>query len=981
MSKISATDQTNQSSRLARLRSRLGNRIRAVLGLLGLSVRRLLHYRGLSVLALVGIVLAVALVTSNAFFAQGVDRVMMQRELTEYFRITGHPAFSSRIFASSSRTVPLSLQRAEQLGVHIADTISSEVGLPVKKQGLLVDSGMFALDAPADSQLFGEDDQNLERVRVSYVADIVDHITISQGDAWSEKPTVDGLPVWMNAVMAEELGVNAGDSFSLKRDDVEGVIPITIVGLWSPADPDSEFWPRDPEKTMVDSLLAHRDDYINLLEPLLPVKVRTATWQVTLNEARAVPAQARHYKEGFEKAATILPRYIPDARLTAATNAFEKFVGHQTTLTTLLMGFNIPALGFLIYFLVLTSAVIAYWQRRETAQLRSRGVSRSTVLNFTVTEQALLFFIGVPLGWILGLVLARLMGYAVSFLSFEMGSPLPVAMNAMGLRLTILTLGVVLLAKLWTVASSSNQTVVTQEREHARPTKGPFWYRYYLDLILILPTWYAYRQLVHAGWLGALVQDKPGDLYQDPLLVILPSLFIITASLVLMRLFPLLMRLLDSVAGLLPNFASYLALRQLSRQSTNYINPLLLVIISLALGVYTVSMAASMDQWLKDRVFYSVGADLAITPYTEALGVGGDWIPPVDEFEALPGVHAAARVGDYTTEIIPSGSQGPSYDGRFIGVDRIDLPDAVWYRDDLSRESLGALLNRLAQLPDGVLISQQMMDDNNLRVGDKIHLIIIPEAGSSIRDQFTVVGAYENFPTVYPEEPAVIGNLEYVFSYFGLTLLHDIWMDLDEGVTGEQALAEIDTLGIDVVNRRYASRILADEQAVMERVGVFGTLSISFIAAAVMAAVGLLTYSYASLNERLFQFSVLRAVGLRRSQIIGQVALEYGILTTFGAIMGVLAGTLAADAVCAVIPRVQRAKRSATATYTHHCAESDHHARSAVLQPDDPAGNHRHIFSIPRQSLPYIAPGPHSIMATGCLGGACEFEHKRMHNH
>ncbi|WP_320178880.1 hypothetical protein [Roseovarius pacificus] len=82
------------------------------------------------------------------------------------------------------------------------------------------------------------------------------------------------------------------------------------------------------------------------------------------------PAKARHYKEGFDKAATILPRYIPDARLTAATNAFEKFVGHQTSLTTLLMGFNIPALGFLIYFLVLTSAVIAYWQRRETAQFR-----------------------------------------------------------------------------------------------------------------------------------------------------------------------------------------------------------------------------------------------------------------------------------------------------------------------------------------------------------------------------------------------------------------------------------------------------------------------------------------------------------------------------------------------------------------------------------------------------------------------------------
>ena len=60
----------------------------------------------------------------------------------------------------------------------------------------------------------------------------------------------------------------------------------------------------------------------------------------------------------------------------------------------------------------------------------------------------------------------------------------------------------------------------------------------------------------------------------------------------------------------------------------------------------------------------------------------------------------------------------------------------------------------------------------------------------------------------------------------------------------------------------------------MERVGVFGTLTVSFLAATLMAGLGLLTYSYASLHERLYQFSVLRAVGLRRGEIIGQVGLR-----------------------------------------------------------------------------------------------------------
>jgi len=55
-----------------------------------------------------------------------------------------------------------------------------------------------------------------------------------------------------------------------------------------------------------------------------------------------------------------------------------------------------------------------------------------------------------------------------------------------------------------------------------------------------------------------------------------------------------------------------------------------------------------------------------------------------------------------------------------------------------------------------------------------------------------------------------------------------------------------------------------------------------------------LTYSYASLHERLYLFSVLRAIGLKRPQVIGQVALEYALLIAYGAAAGVASGAMAA---------------------------------------------------------------------------------------
>jgi putative ABC transport system permease protein len=400
--------------------------------------------------------------------------------------------------------------------------------------------------------------------------------------------------------------------------------------------------------------------------------------------------------------------------------------------------------------------------------------------------------------------------------------------------------------------------------------------------------------------LSALVQDRPEDIYQDPLLILVPGLFIITFALIGMRFFPLFMRMLDLAARWAKWLPGYLALRQLGRQSHAYINPLLLVIVSLALGVYTLSMAASMDRWLEDRVYHSVGTDLTFIPYkeTEAMGEpepGAEWVPPIDEFKVLPGVDYAARVGSYETEIfIPSGDSTAQVEARFMAIDRIDFPLTAWFRDDYARESLGGLMNRLAMIPDGILVSQELLDEYSLRIGDRLDLLVIPDFGIRIRDGFTIVGVYNYFPTAESAPVTVVGNMEYIISYFGVTMPHRIWMRLLPDADRDVIRDAVWDMGIEAHEIRTATEILNSEQAKMERVGVFGTLSVSFLAATLMAGLGLLTYSYASLHERLYQFSVLRAVGLQRREIVGQVGLEYVVLTAYGALAGVACGVLAA---------------------------------------------------------------------------------------
>ena len=307
------------------------------------------------------------------------------------------------------------------------------------------------------------------------------------------------------------------------------------------------------------------------------------------------------------------------------------------------------------------------------------------------------------------------------------------------------------------------------------------------------------------------------------------------------------------------------------------------------------SMAASLDQWLIDRLYYNAGADIAFRPYVEqqlfSEGTGAAWMPPNSEFEALPGVVKATRVGDYVIEIRMPNNR---FEGRFIGIDRLDFPSVASFRSDFGPEPLGSLMNRLALGPDHVLVSQDFLAEHNLNIGDRLNIFVLVDVGATIDDQFIIAGTYQYFPTVYEEETAIVGNLDYLFGFFGLNMPHNMWLKTDGEVPGKTTISAVPSLGIQTIDRKDTYFNISEEQAKMERVGVFGTLSVSFLAAAVMAALGLLTYSYASLQERIFQFALLHALGLKRLQIIGQVFMEYSILTAYGAIAGVIGGTYAA---------------------------------------------------------------------------------------
>jgi putative ABC transport system permease protein len=867
-------------------------------GIILLVLRRQQYHLGLVIMTLLGIILSVGLVTNASFFSEAVDRVILLQNLAEFSRVTGRPPFSTNVYVFPSNRRPLTLEDAESVSRHIADILASEVGLPLRQLGIQVSSGTLLLQPTPGSELYEQGKDLLGSVSATYIADISQYMAIDIGDPLDEEGTSGAvLDVWMHDRLAQEMGTQLGDQYIMRPNVTVYPITVRIAGIWHAQDPNEEFWFGDPDSQLKDSLIVRRNDYLQFIQPMVPSGSREASWYVVLNEQKMIPKNSAAYLAGFQRGQNLIDRFLPGVRFNMPPlSPLEDFVQRSTTLTIILLGYNLPAFAILLYFLLLISAIIAQWQRKETSILTSRGMSVSGILSLAFFEQSLLFVIGYPLGIGFGLLIARMMGYTSSFLSFTWRSPLPVSMQGFSFPLTLLALSVSMISRLWPIVRFDRRSIVTEEHEWARPSQGPFWYRYYLDLLLILPTYYAYSQMNQRGSLAGLVISQPEDLYQDPLLIVVPALFVVTLALVTMRLFSFAMGILDAIATRTPWLPIHLALRQLGRQSHEYISPLLLVIIALSLGIYTLSMATSLDQWLVDRMYYRSGADISFLPMPLIEGVtytDGNWVPVPQEFTKVNGVLGATRVGTYVSRIsLPSGDEAL---GKFIAIDRVDFPTVAWWRSDLAQEPLGGLMNRLASTPDGILVSQNFLSTNLLRIGDQIRIQVDATDYFEIRSLFTIVGVFDYFPTVYEEQGVtVVGDLNQLTTLFGFIPIHEIWLKISPTANEADIRKALPGTVNVVAGVGQDTRVLiAQEQGKMERVGIFGTLTIGFLASASMAILGLLLYSYASLRERMYRFSVLHALGLLHRQIVTQVVMEYTFLAAFGALAGAFIGMFA----------------------------------------------------------------------------------------
>jgi putative ABC transport system permease protein len=889
-----------------------------ILSLVTLAARRLWSQRLLMLCLLLGLVAAVALLSSIPLYADAAQNKLLQGELES-------PEAASEAEAARSRE-PFSFlwryigawhgnvawEAYEPVDQYLTEQATVIVDLPFEAQVRHVATDKMRLFPSEDATFIP--DEPLLWASLGFVSGLEGQIQLVEGDLPEEAAPGEPVEVLVSRKTADTLGFQVGERYSLFATGQEQAqVPVRIVGVWQAGNAADPAWFYQPD-AFDEVLLTGEGAFLRQVVPALDTPVATAVWYQIYDGSRVRPAHVNALLEEVSLVEARVTALLENTTLDASpVPALESYGRSASLLTLVLTIFSLPVIGLVVYFTSLIAGMVVQRSQSEIAIMRSRGISRRKIVFLYLLEGLLIGGLGLAGGLMLGRWMAQLMSRSRTFLdsailagssSLAQGGstePLAIVFTPTALAYGLVGVALTLLALLVPALVVSRHSIVTLRWEQARSLMAPLWQRYFLDLLLIIPPLYGWYQLSQQGTIR--LGSEGADPFSNPLLFLVPVLFCFSLGLLFMRFFPLLMKALAGLAARLPGTTLLLTLRQLARSTTQYIGPLLLLTLTVSLATFTASMAVTLDEHLGDQVYYQVGADLNLaelgesTEETEQATLAGQdtaeetdedeplWLfLPVGEHLSVPGVEAATRVGDYSATARIGGRQQA---GQILGVDRVDLPKVAFYRPDFAyNESLGELMNRLALAPDGILVSGGFLAQHALTVGDPLRLTI-GVAGDYAEAEFTVVGALGLFPTLYPQDgPFFVANLDHIHNALGGPYPYDVWLATDASMDSEAIVEGVRDLGLVVVTDQDAREKVLSEQTRPERQGLFGLLSVGFVAAAVLTVIGFLVYAVVSFQRRFIELGMLRAIGLSTRQMAVYLAGELAALILTGVALG-----------------------------------------------------------------------------------------------
>ncbi len=671
--------------------------------------RSLANWRLLSCVV-IGVLVAVALVSSTPLFSNTLNDLGLARALHE----KPIEMLDAHVYVPH---YPVSLESYQRDWQYIRGQVTSNIGGIIHNEERFLKSQTF-FAGWADRPIPTVGQRPIGYFQV--FSNLKDHVRLIDGRYPNPFPAGLEPEQYMRAGIEVEglLGAEVAEDFDIWTGDrlvfVSGwgnpptQITIRITGIIEPNDLGEEFWflktdvfhqtsQDEPgglsvvEPPPMAPVFVPEQTLFDGVSRLMPSMTASYNWYYWVDPQLITPDNASVVSAGVQRMGrqlvAELPRSSSMTQLRSVISSYEqKLLFTQIPLFMLI--FQIVAI--VLYYVVTVANMVIDQQTGEIALLRSRGANTRQIFGVYLMEGLVIIVFGGLVGPFLGAVVFTMLGMTAPFFNLTGGGLLEVRFTPMVFYLAAASASLCLIALLLPAMRAARVGVVSQRQHAARPPRAPFWQRMYLDIALLaigIPLYFQLRQR------GTMVTESffGGKEELDIISLLAPILFMVAAAVIFLRLFPLLVRLISRISRYSNNTPIILSLRYMARNPVHYGRLILLLMMTASVGMFAASFLGTLNRSYDERAKYETGTDLRLSGiYQYRSGKGAITnryaeLPTADQISVA--FRGNATVGSFLTQI----------DFDLLAVDPTTLGGVAWYREDFSampfQELLGIIAN------------------------------------------------------------------------------------------------------------------------------------------------------------------------------------------------------------------------------------------------------------------------------------------------
>ncbi|HET8586284.1 MAG TPA: FtsX-like permease family protein, partial [Candidatus Limnocylindria bacterium] len=643
-----------------------------------------------------------------------------------------------------------------------------------------------------------------------------------------------------------------------------GYAVVDIVGIFDVPEPDAAFWygdvnlqrptitgTADAQQVHATALMAP-EGYAALAERSI---VFSYEWRYFFDPQAADAGQLAVLTDAVRRVKADSPAFLGalgsgTAVRTGLDAVLATFVAQRRLTEAILAVVTIGLAAMAAVVIGLLASLIADRRRAATILHRGRGASAVQIITAQVVEALLL---GAPAA-ALGLLAATLLIPARA----TQAAPVAAAVVAL--------VGAVLMAA--AALPFARRTLGQLERNEtslARVSPRRLIFEGLVVVLAVIGIVLLRRRGLTAAGAGS---EASGF---DPFLAAVPVLLGVAVGLVVLRLYPLPLRVVAWLASLGRGFVTVFALRRVGREAGAVHLPLLVLLLTIAIGVFSSVVTSSIERGQVATAWQAVGA-----PFRAEAAVYGT-LPRDLDLTRVAGVHDAARayfLPDVTFDMTGTASGSVVLDavdvdalGRVAGGSpadpRLPLPLVAEAPKDAAVGSDAAPIM-------AVVSKRAPLGSHVMSQGDRFELLI-----DGAWTSFEVAEARDTFPGITPGRTFVVVSLDHLQASRPTRPLPITNIFLSADQSAEPAIRDALPIEGSPAHLTSQAAVLADLHASPLVSAVAAGFGLGLLVAALYSALAVIVALILTAAARSRDLTFLRTLGLSGRQSIGLTVMEH----------------------------------------------------------------------------------------------------------